>query len=140
MTLGKLQKDTFSWTKAYIKGTWLYFEFLELYSLYCICLRIYFDGIFSQKFLVFFFKIGNLVNICVKCHQSKGPRGEAVMRERGERMSSQTWARSPEVDELSCVPETQQREQAAGVEELVLGVQDPRGMSYTEQNDIRFET
>ena len=36
-----------------------------------------------------------------------------------ERMS--TRARSPEVDELSCVPETQQ---AAGVEVLVVGVED----------------
>ena len=49
------------WMKAYIKGTWLDFcsysfgilmkihEFLELYSLYCICMRIYFAGIFSKK-------------------------------------------------------------------------------------------
>ena len=55
-------------------------------------------------------------------------------------MSSQTQARNPEVDELSCVPEPQQREQAAGVEELVLGVQDPLGLSDTEQDDIGFET
>ena len=36
-----------------------------------------------------------------------------------------TTARSPEVDELSCVPETQQSQQTAGVEELVVGVEDP---------------
>ena len=43
-----------------------------------------------------------------------------------ERMS--TRARSPEVDELSCVPETQQ---ATGVEELVEGVNDPLEMPDT---------
>ena len=54
-----------------------------LYSIYCICLRIYFAGIFSQNFRDFFFWKGNLVNISVKCHQRKGQRGEAVKRERG---------------------------------------------------------
>ena len=39
------------------------------------------------------------MNISVKCQQGKGQRGEAV-----KRMSAQ--ARSPEVDELSCVPES----------------------------------
>ena len=52
-----------------------------------------------------------------------------------ERMS--TRARSPEVDELSCVPETQQ---AAGVEELVVGVEDPLEMSDTEQGETELET
>ena len=52
-----------------------------------------------------------------------------------ERMS--TRARSPEVDGLSCVPETQQ---AAGVQELVVGVEDPLQMSDTEQGDIGLET
>ena len=55
-----------------------------------------------------------------------------------ERMS--TRARSPEVDELSCVPETQQSQQAAGVQELVVGVEDPLEMSDTEQGDIGMET
>ena len=49
-------------------------------------------------------------------------------------MSTRT--QSPEVDELSCVPET---EQAAGVEELVVGVEDPLEMSDTEQGDIGQE-
>ena len=40
-----------------------------------------------------------------------------------ERMSTRT--RIPEVDELSCVPDTQQSQQAAGVEEVVVGVVDP---------------
>ena len=40
-----------------------------------------------------------------------------------ERMS--TKARSPEVDKLRYVPETQQSQLAAGVEELVVGVVDP---------------
>ena len=53
-----------------------------------------------------------------------------------ERIS--TRARSPEVDELSCVPETQQ---ADGVKELVVvGVEDPLEMSDTEQGDIGLET
>ena len=51
-----------------------------------------------------------------------------------------TRARSPEVDELSCVTETQQSQQAAGVEELVVGDVDPVEMSDTEQGDIRLET
>ena len=46
-------------------------------------------------------------------------------------MSTRT--RSPEVDELSCVPETRQSQQAAGVEELVVGVVDPVQMSDTER-------
>ena len=52
-----------------------------------------------------------------------------------ERMS--TRARSPEVEELSCVPETQQ---AAGVEELVVGVEDPLEMSDTEKGDTGLES
>ena len=102
-------------------------------SLHCICLRIYLLGINFRGFLKK--NIGNLVNTCVKCHQ-RGPRGEAVrpgMRQ--ERMS--TRARSPEVDELSCAPETQQ---AAGVEELVVGLEDPLEISDTEQGDIGLET
>ena len=55
-----------------------------------------------------------------------------------ERMS--TRARSPEVDELTCVPQTQQSQQAAGVEELVVGVEDPLQMLDTEQGDIGLET
>ena len=51
-----------------------------------------------------------------------------------------TQARSPEVDELSCVPETQQSQQAAGVEGLVVRVEDPLQMSDTEQDDIVLET
>ena len=55
-----------------------------------------------------------------------------------ERMSAR--ARSAEVDELSCVPETQQSQQEAEVEELVVGVVDPVEMSDTEQSDIGLET
>ena len=32
---------------------------------------------------LFFLKIGNLVNTFVKCHHRRGPRGEAVRRQRG---------------------------------------------------------
>ena len=81
-----------------------------------------------------FFTKGNLVfNTFVKCHQRRGLRGEAVRREREDVHE----ARSPEVDELSCVLETQQ---TAGVEELVEGVEDPLEMSDTEQGDIGLET
>ena len=55
-------------------------------------------------------------------------------------MSTQARARSPEVDELGCVPETQQSQQAAGVEELVVGVEDPLEMSDTEQGGIALQT
>ena len=44
------------------------------------------------------------------------------------------------MDELTCVPETQQSQQAAGVEEVVVGVEDPLQMSDTEQGDIALET
>ena len=64
-------------------------------------------------------------------------------KKRSKRRGSQevemvsTRTRSPEVDELSCVPETQQ---AAAVEELVVGVEDPPEISDTEQGDIGLET
>ena len=51
-----------------------------------------------------------------------------------------TQLRSPKVDELSCVPETQQSQQAAGVEELVVRVEDPLEMLDTEQGDVVLET
>ena len=54
-----------------------------------------------------------------------------------ERMSMR--ARSPAMDELSFVPETQQSQQD-GVEELVVGVMDPVEMSDTEQGDIGLGT
>ena len=41
---------------------------------------------------------------------------------------------------MSCVSETQQSQQAAGVEKLVVGVEDPLQMSDTEQGDIALET
>ena len=41
---------------------------------------------------------------------------------------------------MSCVPETQQSQQTAGVEELVVGVEDPLEMSDTEQDDIGLDT
>ena len=48
----------------------------------------------------------------------------------GEMMSTQAQPRSPEM-ELG---------EAAGVEELVVGVEDPLEMSDTEQGDIALET
>ena len=47
------------------------------------------------------------------------PKKRTKLRGSQERERMSTRARSPEVDELSCVPETQQSQQAAGVEELV---------------------
>ena len=57
-----------------------------------------------------------------------------------ERMSTQVPAWSPEVDEVTCVPETQQSQQADGVKDVVVGVEDPLQMSDTEQGDIALET
>ena len=57
-----------------------------------------------------------------------------------DRMSTQVQAQSPEVDELTCIPKTQQSLQAAGVEEVVVGVEDPLQMSDTEHADIAPET
>ena len=68
------------------------------------------------------------------------------LKKRTKRRGSQerermfTRATSPEVDELSYVPETRQSQQAAGVVELVVGVVDPVEMSDTEQGDIGLET
>ena len=55
-----------------------------------------------------------------------------------ERMA--TRARSLELDELSCVPETQQSHQANGSEEFMVGMEDPLEMPDTEQGDIGLET
>ena len=63
------------------------------------------------------------------------PKKRTKRRGSQERERMSTRARSPKVDELSCVPETQQSQQAAGVEELVVGVVDPVGMD-TEQGAI----
>ena len=57
-----------------------------------------------------------------------------------QRISTQVQARSTEMDYLTCVPETQQSQQAAGVEEVVVGVEDPLQMSDMEQGDIALET
>ena len=55
-------------------------------------------------------------------------------------MSTQVQERSPELDELTCVPETQQSQQATGVGEVVVGMEDPLEMSDTEQGDIPLKT
>ena len=58
-------------------------------------------------------------------HFCKMPPRKRIKRKSSHgkaRMSTKAEARSPEVDELSCIPETQQNQQAAGVEELVVGV------------------
>ena len=56
-----------------------------------------------------------------------------------ERMSTQVQARSPEMDVLICVPENEQSQQAAGVPEMVVGVEDPLQMSDTEQDSADSE-
>ena len=81
-----------------------------------------------------FFQMGNFY----LCKMPPKKRSKRRGSHEAERMS--TRARSPEVNELSCVPETQQSQQAAGMEELVVGVEDPLEMSDTEQVDIGLET
>ena len=112
-------------------------ECLELYIIdICYIQRIYFAGIFTQNFSDFgFFKIGSMVNISVKMPQKKRTkrRGSQEM----ERMSTQIQAKSPK---LTCVPENQQSQQAAGAEEVVVEVEDPLEMPDTEQGDIALET
>ena len=56
-----------------------------------------------------------------------------IISQEGERMSTQARARSTEVYELSCVLETQQSKQAAGVEEL-------SGGSGGSPGDVRYRT
>ena len=88
-----------------------------------------------SKFLFFFQnrKFGEYL-----CKMPPKKRSKKRGSHEGERMS--TRARSPEVEELSCVPDTQQSQQTAGVEELVVGVEDPVVMSDTKQGDIGLET
>ena len=45
-----------------------------------------------------------------------------------ETLSTQVQTRSPELDELTCVQEIQQSQLAVGVEEVVVGVEDPLEM------------
>ena len=52
------------------------------------------------------------------------PKKRLKRRGSQERMFTQVQARSPELDKLTCVPETQQSQQAAGVEEVVVVVED----------------
>ena len=54
-------------------------------------------------------------------------------------MSTKAWANSPEVDELRCVPETQQSQQAAVVEVFVVGAEGPLKMSDKEHSRIRIQ-
>ena len=80
---------------------------------------------FSQTFRgLGFFKIGNLLNTWKKMPPKK--RSKRRGSQETERMS--TRARSPET------------QQAAGVEELVVGVEDPLEMLDSEQGDIGLET
>ena len=74
------------------------------------------------------------------CEMPPRKRSKRRSNQEGDKMSTQAPARSPEVDELSRVPETQKSQQAAGVEELVVRVEDPLQMSDTEQVDIALET
>ena len=131
----KLRKDSFSWTKAYIKGTCLGFcsynfcilmrihEFLELYSFHSISLRIYFAGIFSPNFCFLFQNRKFGVYLCKMPPKKRSTRRGS---HEAERMSTRD--RSPEVDE------------AAGMDELVVGVEDPLEMSDTAQGDFGLET
>ena len=102
-------------------------QFLEVYSFEDIfCWHTYLVKILEV--LLFFLnrKFGEYL-----CKMPPKKRSKRRGSQETERISTRT--RSPEVDELSCVPETLQTQQAAGVEELVLGVEDPLEMSNTEQ-------
>ena len=48
------------------------------------------------------------------CEMPPEKRSKRRSSQEGERMSTQAQVRSPEVDELNCVPETQQSQQAVG--------------------------
>ena len=74
------------------------------------------------------------------CKMPPKKRSNRRSSHEGERKSTQAHPMSPEVDKLSCTTETQQKQQAAGVEELVVGVEDSLEMSDTEQGDIALET
>ena len=49
------------------------------------------------------------------CKMPQRKKSKRRSSQEGEKMSIHAQARSPDVDELSCVPETQQSQQAAGV-------------------------
>ena len=92
MTLGNLLKDAFSCTKAYIRGPWLGFCFYTLSAIRCAYIIFWKEVFLNRKFGEYMCKI-----------QPK-KRSKRRGSQEAERMS--TRARSPEVDELSCVPET----------------------------------
>ena len=74
------------------------------------------------------------------CKMPPKKRTERRGSQEMERMPTQVQARSPEMDELTCIPETQQSQQEAGAEEVVVGVEDPLQMLDTEQGHIALET
>ena len=81
-------------------------------------MRIYFAGILiTQKYFRLFFQNREFGEYFCKMPPKKRikRRGSQEM----ERKSTQVQTRSLEVDELTCAPETQQSQQAAGVEEVV---------------------
>ena len=96
--------------------------------------------IYSKRFQTFVFFLQNREFGEYFCKMPPKKRSKRRGSQERERMSTQVQARSPELDELTCVPETQQSQQAAGVEEVVVGVEDPLQMSDTEQGDIALET
>ena len=110
MALGNLQKDICSYTFCISMRI---HQFLELYSIYCICMRIYFAGIFTQKFsdFCFFFQNRQFGEYFCKMSPKKSLKRRGSLER--ERMFTQVQARSPDLDELSCVPETQQIQYAA---------------------------
>ena len=74
------------------------------------------------------------------CKMPPKKRSKRRSSQEEERMSTHSQARSPEVDELSGVPETQQSQEAAGVEEVVVGVVDPLEMSGTEPDETQQDS
>ena len=80
------------------------------------CWHTYYPKIFQ---ILFFFQNREFGEYFCKMPPKKRikRRGSQEM----ERMSTQVQARSSEMDELTCVPEIQQSQQAAVVEEVVVG-------------------
>ena len=92
---------------------------------------------FLKNFRDFYFFFSNREFGEYFCKMS--PKKRSKRRGSQERMSTLVQARNPELDKLTCVPETQHSQQAAGVEEVVVGMEDPLEMLDTEQGDIVLE-
>ena len=104
-----LYKGRFAWFCSYTFCISMRIDqCLELYSIdICYIQRIYFVGIFTQKFFRFLFFFQNREFGEYFCKMPPKNRTKKRSSQEMERMSTQVQAQSPELDELTCVPETQ---------------------------------